>query len=166
MKKIVGVKKGFTLVELLVVIAIIAILSATLGLSIRFFVKQAQFKNQATTMETAVKTCNAIYLEVNMGYSGMNVGDKEEYKSRIGNFVEEVYFDEDTVDENSLEANQEKMYIIYKQDAKYSDDPKAEVKCYLYKIVYKVDGNVWRYTYSSGKIAYKRSGDTSFTDYE
>ncbi|MBQ7653414.1 MAG: type II secretion system protein [Clostridia bacterium] len=166
MKNPISLKKGFTLVELLVVIAIIAILSTTLGLSINFFVKQAEFKNQAATIETAIKTCNAIYLEVNMGYSGMDVGNKDEYKSRIGNFVEEIYFDEDTVDDNALETDDEKMYIIYKRDTGYTDDPKAEIKCYLYKIVYKVKKNVWKYTYASGKISYKKSGETAFTDYE
>ena len=145
-------KKGFTLVELLVTIAIIGILSTMVGLSVNFFIKQANEKTQFTTIETAVKTCNAIFMETNLGYSGISVGDITEYQSRIGSYVKEVNnVTGGTVNTSDVSADNNEMYIYYKYDGKYADGSN-EPKYYLVNIIYKIDNNVWIYSYTNGKI--------------
>lgn len=148
-------KKGFTLVELIVTITIIAILSTMVGLSVNFFIKQANIKTQFTTIETAVKTCNAIYLESNLGYSGINVSDITEYQDKIGDFVKEANnVTGSTVNPDIANASNKSMFIYYKYDKEYEggDDAKAQPKYYLYEIYYVIDGNVWNFKYSTKKI--------------
>ena len=155
MLKFVKRKKGFTLVELIVTIAIIAILSTMVGLSVNFFIKQANIKTQFTTIETAIKTCNAIYLEANLGYSGINVSDLTEYQDKIGSFVKEANnVTGSTVNPDLNNAANNSMFIYYKYDKDYDggDDEKAQPKYYLYEIYYVIDGNVWAFKYQAKKI--------------
>ena len=145
-------KRGFTLIELLVVIAILGILATIAGLSISFFVKESKKKSQYTTMETSIKTCNAIFLEINLGYSGMDISDLSEFQSMIGPMVKEVnYIEEHNVDTTDISIDNDEMYIYYNYDNTY-EGSEGEFKYYLNCIIYKVDGSVWIYKYNTGKI--------------
>ena len=146
-------KKGFTLVELLVVIAILGIIASMVGISASYIMKKARLKNQYTELETSVKTCSAVFLEISTGFTGINVGDVNEFKSRIGDMVKKV----ENVTSTTFTAptntiSNDEMYIYYKYDNKYTDSSDAPVKYYLYMIYYKVTDNLWCYSFETGKI--------------
>lgn len=69
MKKRMLSRKGFTLIELVVVIAILAILASVATVSIIAAYNSAMRKRDITQVETYYRSCNAIMIDLNSGFS-------------------------------------------------------------------------------------------------
>ncbi len=69
MKKQLMSHKGFTLIELVVVIAILAILASVATVSIIAAYNSAVRKQDITQVETYYRSCNAIMIDINSGFS-------------------------------------------------------------------------------------------------